>query len=80
MSTPATPDQVLELVYRMHRATELCIERFTGSLPLVAQVDTDLLVTVKDLIADLYFLQVSLGITADFYGRELTRSRRGDAG
>ena len=78
VSAPVSGDQVLEMVRTMHRATQAMIEGCEGHLAVITRVDVDLTAIVKDLVADLYFLQVSLGIVADFYGRDLARSRSGD--
>jgi hypothetical protein len=75
MSKPSREDRV-ETVYAMHHATAVVIERFDESIWLFEDIDEDLLVTVRDLIADLYYLQVSLGMVADFHGRDVARSRQ----
>jgi hypothetical protein len=70
------PKLVEKTLYAMHRAAAVTIERFDESLYLVEEIDLDLLVMTKDLIADLYQLQVGIGISVDFYGRDLARSRQ----
>ncbi|MGW4521047.1 hypothetical protein [Amycolatopsis sp. NPDC004378] len=76
MSGPVSGEQIVEMINKMHLAANAMIEGCREQLPVIERVDTDLLVTVKDLIADMHFLQVSLGILTDFYGRGLARSRR----
>lgn len=75
MAKPS-PKLVEDTLYAMHRAAAVTIERFDESLWVVEAADLDLLVMTNDLIADLYQLQIGIGITADFYGRDLARSRQ----
>jgi len=75
---PVSSDQVVETVYEMQRATRGCVDSLRAREWMFGKINAELTVQAQDVIVDMYTLQVSLGILADFYGRDAVRSGRGD--
>jgi hypothetical protein len=71
------PKLVEETLYAMQWAAATTLARFDESLWAVEAVNLDLVVAANDAIADLYQIQVGIGIAVDFYGRGLARARQG---
>ena len=79
VTAPLSGEQLVAWVYRWRRKTTVIIDRFEPLLPVIRQVDPDLMPLAKSVLENLDLLRIALGTVADFYGRGVSRARRGGA-